>query len=119
MYKFIPPDGRKVKSTIHWVSVTDAVDAEIRLYDRLFTIADPAGQKEKDYKEFLNQDSLEILKSCKIEPAIKKLKPFDRFQFERNGFFCIDPDSTDDNLIINRTVGLRDTWAKIQQKQKK
>ena len=113
------PDGRKVKSTIHWVSVTDAVDAEIRLYDRLFTIADPAGQKEKDYKEFLNQDSLEILKSCKIEPAIKKLKPFDRFQFERNGYFCIDPDSTDDNLIINRTVGLRDTWAKIQQKQKK
>jgi glutaminyl-tRNA synthetase len=113
------PDGRKVKSTIHWVSETDAVDAEIRLYDRLFKIADPAGQKEKDYKEFLNLNSLEILKSCKVEPAIKKLKPYDRFQFERNGYFCIDPDSTDDKFIINRTVGLRDTWAKIQQKQKK
>jgi len=113
------PDGRKVKSTIHWVSDSHAIDAEIRLYDRLFTIADPAGQKDKDFMDFLNPNSLEILKSCKVEAAIKNMKPYDRFQFERNGYFCIDPDSTKGNIIINRTVELRDTWAKIQQKQDK
>ncbi len=111
------PDGRRVKSTIHWVSASHAIDAEVYLYDRLFTVADPAGQKDKDFKEFLNPNSLEILKSCKVEPEIKNLKPYSRFQFERNGYFCIDPDSTKDKIIINRTVELRDTWAKIQQKQ--
>ena len=111
------PDGRKVKSTIHWVSVAHAIDAEVRLYDRLFTVDNPAGQKDTDFKEFLNPDSLEVLKSCKVEPAVQKLKPFDRFQFERIGYFCIDPDATGEKLVINRTVGLRDTWAKIQKKQ--
>lgn len=113
------PDGRKVKATIHWVSAAHAIDAEVRLYERLFTVEDPAGMKGKDFKEFLNPNSLEILTSCKVEPSVKKLKPLDRFQFERLGYFCIDPDTTEDKLIINRTVGLRDTWAKIQQKQKK
>jgi len=113
------PDGRKVKSTIHWVSATHAIDAEIRLYDRLFTVHDPAGQKGADFKDFLNPNSLEVLKSCKVEPAVGDLKPFDRFQFERNGYFCIDSDSTNEELVINKTVGLRDTWAKIQQQQMK
>ena len=112
-------DGRKVKSTIHWVSADHAIDAEIRLYDRLFTVEDPAGQKDADYKDFINLDSLKILKKCKVDPSIKKLKPLDRFQFERRGYFCIDPDTTEDKLIINRTVSLRDTWAKIQKQQMK
>jgi glutaminyl-tRNA synthetase len=111
------PDGRKVKSTIHWVSATHAIDAEVRLYDRLFTVDNPVGQKGTDFKEFLNSNSLEILKSCKVEPALHSLKPFDRFQFERIGYFCIDSDTTGEKLVVNRTVGLRDTWAKIQKKQ--
>ncbi len=110
-------DGRKVKSTLHWVSAAHSIDAEIRLYDRLFTVKNPAGQKNADFKDFLNPDSLGILKSCKVEPTVGKLKPFDRFQFERQGYFCIDPDKTEKNLIINRTVVLRDTWAKVQQMQ--
>jgi len=109
------PDGRKVKSTIHWISADHAIDAETRLYERLFTVEDPAG--EGNYKEFINPDSLEILKNCKVELAIKKLKPLDRFQFERLGYFCIDPGTKKDKIVINRTVTLRDTWAKIQQKQ--
>ena len=113
------PDGRKVKSTIHWVSADNAIDAEIRLYDRLFTIENPAGQKDSDYKDFINPDSLKILKNCKVDPEVKKLKAFDRFQFERKGYFSIDTDSTKEKLIINRTVGLRDTWAKIQRQQRK
>jgi glutaminyl-tRNA synthetase len=112
------PDGRKVKSTLHWVSADHAMDAEVRLYDKLFTIPDPAGQKDKDFKEFLNPDSLEVLPSCKIEPAAGKLKPMDRIQFERLGYFCVDPDSSDEKLVFNRTVGLRDTWAKIRKQQK-
>jgi len=111
------PDGRKVKSTIHWVSADHAIDAEIRLYDRLFTVEDPAGQKDADFKDFLNPDSLEVLKKCKVDPSIKNLKPLHRFQFERKGYFCIDPDTTKDKLVINRTVGLRDRWTKIQKQQ--
>jgi glutaminyl-tRNA synthetase len=111
------PDGRRVKSTIHWVSAAHAIDAEVRLYDRLFTVEDPMGKKDTDFKEFLNPNSLEVLTSCKVEPALRNLKPFDRFQFERLGYFCIDPNTTGENLVINRTVGLRDTWAKIQKKQ--
>jgi glutaminyl-tRNA synthetase len=111
------PDGRKVKSTIHWVSKKHAIDAEIRLYDRLFIVDDPAGQKDADYKDFLNPKSLEILKNCKVEPTIKNLKPFDRFQFERIGYFCIDQDKTPEKVVINQTVGLRDKWAKIQKQQ--
>jgi glutaminyl-tRNA synthetase len=113
------PDNRKVKSTIHWVSADHAIDAEVRLYDRLFTVEDPAGQKEADFKDFLNPDSLKILKSCKVESGLKKLKPLDRFQFERLGYFCIDPETTKDKIVLNKTVGLRDTWAKVQQKQQR
>jgi len=110
------PDGRKVRSTIHWVSADHALDAEIRLYNRLFTLENPAGKKDADFKDFLNPKSLEVLSSCKVEPALQKLKPSDRFQFERQGYFCIDPDTTEEKLVINRTVELRDTWAKVQKK---
>lgn len=113
------PDNRRVKSTLHWVSADHALNAEVRLYDKLFTVENPAGQKEGNFKEYLNPDSLNVLKSCKVEPAIRNLKAFDRFQFLRKGYFCIDPDSTDKNLIINQTVGLRDTWARIQKQQQK
>jgi glutaminyl-tRNA synthetase len=113
------PDGRKVKSTIHWVSAQHALPAEVRLYDRLFTVEDPAGQKEKDFKEFLDPHSLEIVQDCKIEPAVRHLKSFDRFQFERLGYFCIDPDTTQHKLLINRTVELRGSWAKLQKTAQK
>jgi glutaminyl-tRNA synthetase len=109
------PDGRKVKSTIHWVSAPDAISVEVRLYDRLFTVTDPAGQKDADFKEFLNPQSLEILRECRVEPAIRTLKPFDRFQFERLGYFCVDPDTKQSAPVLNRTVELRDTWAKLQK----
>ena len=112
------PDERKVRATIHWVSADHAINAEVRLYDRLFTVKDPAGHKDEDFKDYLNPDSLEILKSCKIEQNLQHLKPLDRFQFERLGYFCIDPDTTKENLIINRTATLRDVWAKIQQQEK-
>ena len=111
------PDGRKVRSTLHWVSAVHAIDAEVRLYDRLFTVSDPLGQKDNDFKEFVNPDSLEVLRSCKVEPAVGDLEPFDLFQFERLGYFCVDPDSTKQKLVLNRTVQLRDTWAKIQKRQ--
>jgi len=111
------PDGRKVKATIHWVSAENAIDAEVRLYERLFTVKDPAGQKGIDFKDFLNPDSLEILNLCKVEPEVKKLQTLDNFQFERLGYFCIDPDTTNEKLIINRTATLRDIWAKIQKQQ--
>jgi glutaminyl-tRNA synthetase len=104
-----------VKSTIHWVSAPHAVDATVHLYERLFTVEDPVGQKDKDYKEFLNPHSLSVLHSCKVEPSIQGLKAFDRFQFERLGYFCIDPNTTKYDLVINRTVELRDSWAKIQK----
>jgi glutaminyl-tRNA synthetase len=113
------PDGRKVKSTIHWVSAQNALDAEVRLYDRLFTNKDPAGQKDADFRDFLNPNSLEVLTLCKVEPFVGNLKPFDRFQFERLGYFCIDPDTSNGNLIINRTVTLRDIWVKIKKQQQK
>jgi glutaminyl-tRNA synthetase len=109
------PNGRKVKSTLHWVSAKYALDAEVRIYDKLFTVPNPAGQKEEDFKDYLNKYSLKILKTCKVEPAVKDLKLFDRFQFLRKGYYCIDPDTTDDKLIINQTVGLRDAWARIQK----
>ena len=112
------PDGRKVKATIHWVSAKHAINAEVRVYDNLFTVDDPSGEKEKDFKDFVNPNSLEILNLCKVEPELLNLKAFDRFQFERLGYFCIDRDSTDKNLVINKTVGLRDRWAKMQKKDK-
>ncbi len=104
--------SRKVKGTLHWVSTTHAIDAEIRLYDRLFMDEDPAGHKDKDFKEFLNPDSLKVLSHGKLEPSLKTAKPGDKFQFQRLGYFCVDPDSTDNNLVFNRTVPLRDSWTK-------
>ncbi len=112
------PDGRRAKTTLHWVSAANTVDAKVHLYDRLFTVEDPAGQKDADFKDFLSQESLKVLASCKVEPAVKNLKPFEHFQLLRMGYFCIDPDTTDDKIVLNRTVGLRDTWAKIRKQQK-
>lgn len=113
------PDGRKVKSTIHWVSASDALPAEVRLYDRLFTVADPVGQKGIDFKEFLNPHSLEVLRNCRVEPAISSLNVFDRFQFERLGYFCVDSDTKENSFVLNRTVELRDSWAKLQKNTQK
>ncbi len=111
------PDGRKVKGTIHWVSATHAVDAEVRLYDRLFTVENPGDVPEGgDYRDFLNPDSLEVLTGCKLEPGLADAKPGDRFQFERMGYFCVDAqDSKPGKPVFNRTVTLKDTWAKIQK----
>ncbi len=108
------PDGRKVKGTLQWVSAEHSLEAEVRLYDHLFTKENPA--EDEDFRIHLNQNSLEILKSCRVEPSLAKAKPGDRYQFLRRGYFCVDPDSTEDKLVFNRTVGLRDTWAKIQKK---
>ena len=109
------PDGRKVKSTLHWVSADHALDAEVRLYDKLFTVNDPAGEKGTDFKDFINPNSFKVLTSCKVEPAVGTLKSLERFQFERMGYFCVDSDSTKNNIVLNRTVGLRDTWAKLKK----
>jgi glutaminyl-tRNA synthetase len=104
---------RKVKGTIHWVSIDQSIKTEIRLYDRLFIDEDPAGKKDgTDFKDYLNPDSLRILKDVPVEPSILGAKPRAKFQFERKGYFCLDPDSSSDKLIFNRTVTLRDTWAK-------
>jgi glutaminyl-tRNA synthetase len=111
------PDGRKVKSTLHWVSADHAIDSEARLYDRLFTVPNPLGDRDVDFKDLINPNSVEVLNSCKVEPGVKDLKPFDRFQFERLGYFCVDPDTTSENLVLNRTAELRDEWAKIQKQQ--
>jgi len=113
------PDGRKVKSTIHWVSAKDAIPAEVRLYDHLFTKEDPDDVPEgKDFTVNLNPKSLEILRNCYVEPALKDAKPLARYQFERLGYFCVDPDTANGTLTFNRTVSLRDEWAKIQKSQK-
>jgi len=113
------PDGRKVKATLHWVSATHALEAEVRLYDHLFIKSDPnnteAGRFLKDY---LNPNSLEILKSCCVEPGLSGATQGTRYQFERQGYFCVDPDSSEGSLVFNRTVTLRDTWAKIEKAQK-
>ncbi|MEE8596177.1 MAG: glutamine--tRNA ligase/YqeY domain fusion protein [bacterium] len=113
------PDGRKVKATLHWVSADHALDAEVRLYDRLFTKANSNEAEEgKDFTSNVNPKSLEILSSCWVEPGLRDAKPGDRYQFERLGYFCVDPDSSDKALVFNRTVSLRDTWAKIEKTQK-
>ncbi len=114
------PDSRKVKSTLHWVCAAHAINSEIRLYDHLFTKGIPDETEEgQDFKSNLNPNSFEVLTACKVEPSLAKAKPLDRFQFERTGYFCVDPDSTKGNLVFNRTVSLRDTWAKIQKQQQK
>ncbi|NIM58940.1 MAG: glutamine--tRNA ligase/YqeY domain fusion protein [Candidatus Aminicenantes bacterium] len=111
------PDGRRVKATLHWVSAKHAIEAEVRLYDNLFTKRDPSDVEEgTDYKSNLNPKSLETLTSCKAEPCLKGAKPGSRYQFERLGYFCVDTaDSTAEKPVFNRTVSLRDTWAKISK----
>ena len=108
---------RKVKGTIHWVSIEHALEAEVRLYDRLFTDEAPDAHKDKDFKEFLNPDSLKRIDKAYIEPSLATATDGDSFQFQRLGYFNVDPDSTNEKLVFNRTVALRDSWAKIQQKK--
>ncbi|MFN3907512.1 MAG: glutamine--tRNA ligase/YqeY domain fusion protein [Flavobacterium sp.] len=104
---------RKVKGTIHWVSIAHAIEAEVRVYDRLFTHENPDGDKEVDFKAYLNPNSLQVIKGY-IEPSVKDAAVGSQFQFQRLGYFCVDHDSTTENLVFNKTVGLRDTWAKLQ-----
>ena len=115
------PDGRKVKATLHWVSADHAINAKVRLYDTLFTEPNPADVKDgQDFKDYINPNSLETLTDCRLEPSLIKAEPGSRFQFERLGYFCVDTvDSTARQPVFNRTVTLRDTWAKIQKAQKK
>ncbi len=112
------PDGRRVKGTLHWVSAQHAVDAEVRMYDYLFTKPDPNNVPDgQDFTDFINPDSLLVQNGCKLEPSLAQAAPGDRFQFLRNGYFVVDPDSTAGGPVFNRTATLRDTWAKIQRKK--
>ena len=108
---------RSVKGTIHWVSAKHAINAEARLYDRFFITEDPLADKDKDFKDLINPHSLEILSDCRIEPSLASVKGGEKFQFERQGYFCVDPLSSEGKIIFNRTVPLRDSWAKIEKKQ--
>ncbi|WP_396144743.1 glutamine--tRNA ligase/YqeY domain fusion protein [Flavobacterium sp.] len=107
---------RKVKGTIHWVSIAHAVPAEVRIYDRLFSHESPDGNKEIDFKEFINPNSLEVITGY-VEPSLKTSNNLDHFQFQRLGYYCVDKDSTSEKLVFNKTVGLRDTWAKVESKE--
>jgi glutaminyl-tRNA synthetase len=110
------PDGRKVKSTIHWVSMENAIKAEVRLYEQLFTVENP--DVGEDVNSIINPHSMEVLTNCFLEPSLAEVKVGERFQFERNGYFCVDMDSTPGKPVFNRTVTLKDTWAKIEQKKR-
>ncbi|MCZ6702610.1 MAG: glutamine--tRNA ligase/YqeY domain fusion protein [Ignavibacteria bacterium] len=111
--------SKKVKGTIHWVSAQHSIDAEVRLYDRLFSVVNPTGDKENDFKDFINPNSLQVIHNCKLEPSLKGLKTIDRFQFERLGYFCLDSvDSNPNKLVFNRIVSLRDSWTKIEKASK-
>ncbi len=113
-------DGRMVKGTLHWVSAAHSVEAEVRLYDRLFTKANPADDKDgRDFKECINPASLEVLRSCRLEPSVAGALPGSIYQFERTGYFCVDRESSAGAIVFNRTVTLRDSWAKIESAQKK
>ncbi len=113
------PDGRKVKATIHWVSAAHAIEADVRLYDKLFTKPNPNEVEEgQDFTANLNPNSLEVLRGCKLEPSLAGAAVGSRYQFERLGYFCVDLDSTSDKLVFNRTVALKDTWAKVAQRGK-
>ena len=108
---------RKVKGTLHWVSAEYSSTAEVRLYDRLFNVENPAEEKDVDFRELLNPDSLKIVDNCRIEPYLaENAKPGNRYQFQRTGYFCVDPDSTDGHLVFNRTVSLKDSWEKLKSK---
>jgi len=112
------PDGRKVKSTIHWVSASHAIEAEVRLYDTLFSKPDPDDVPEgQDFTANLNPNSLEVIANAKLEPALAPAAPGSRYQFERLGYFCVDKDSAPGKLVFNRTVPLKDTWAKIEKRE--
>lgn len=114
-----PPDGRKVKATLHWISVKHAIKAETRLYDSLFDKENPEDTHgDETFTSFINPNSLKVLNNCFVEPGLANTSPGERFQFERLGYFCVDPDSKKENLIFNRTVTLKDSWAKIQKSQK-
>ena len=108
----MPEANRRVKGTIHWVSVPHSLDAEVRLYDRLFMVEDPSAEKEKDFRELMNPESLIVKTGCKVEEYLKEAKPLDSFQFQRIGYFNVDRDSSDGNLVFNRTVALKDSWKK-------
>jgi glutaminyl-tRNA synthetase len=108
----LPQSARKVKGTIHWVSASHALDAEVRLYDRLFKVENPGGD---DWRDHINPNALEVLKKCKVEPSLSNARSQDRYQFERLGYFCVDDDSSGGSLVFNRTVTLRDAWAKIEK----
>ncbi|MCE5258961.1 MAG: glutamine--tRNA ligase/YqeY domain fusion protein [Chloroflexi bacterium] len=113
------PDGRKVKATLHWVSAAHAVDAQVNLYDRLFGVQDPGNEPEgHSFIEYLNPNSLEILSGCKLEPSVLNAPALTHYQFERQGYFCVDAESRPDKLIFNRTAALRDTWARIEEGSK-
>jgi glutaminyl-tRNA synthetase len=113
------PDGRRVKATLHWVPAAQALPVEVRLYDRLFAVDDPDRASEgATFLDNLNPASLEVLSDCRAEPSLAQARAGQRFQFERLGYFCVDPDSQPGALVFNRTVSLRDTWAKISQKQR-
>ena len=107
---------RKVKGTIHWVSINHAIEAEVRIYDRLFTHENPDGDKEVDFKEYINPNSLEVITGY-LEPSLKTAQNGERFQFQRLGYYCVDKDSSTEKLVFNKTVGLRDTWAKVESKE--
>ena len=110
------PDGRRVKATLHWVSAPHAITAEVRLYDRLFTVEDPEVEEGRSFTDYLNPASLEVLNGCKIEPSLANAAIESRVQFERLGYFCTDPDSRAGAPVFNRTVTLKDAWAKIAGK---
>ncbi len=109
------PDGRKVKGTIHWVSEKHAVDATVRLYERLFNVENPSDESKGSFIENINPESVEVLENCKIEASLADIKPGKSYQFLRMGYFCADPDSKPDNIVLNRTVSLKDSWAKINK----
>jgi len=109
--------ARKVKSTIHWVSAKQALDAEVRLYDHLLITANPGEEEGREFTELLNPNSLEVVTGCKVEPSLAGAASGSRYQFERQGYFCADPDSAKGRLVFNRTVALRDSWAKIEKAQ--
>jgi glutaminyl-tRNA synthetase len=112
------PDGRRVKATLHWVSAAHALPVEVRLYDRLFAVEDPENVPEgKTFVDCINPHALEVLRGSQAEPSLAGSQPGTRVQFERLGYFCVDPDSTPGSLVFNRTVSLRDTWAKIQRSE--
>ena len=113
----MPGSMRKVKGTLHWVSAQYSTTAEVRLYDRLFNVENPSEEKDVDFRELLNPDSLKVIDNCRIEPYLaENAKPGDRFQFQRTGYFCVDPDSTEGHLVFNRTVSLKDSWEKLKSK---